>query len=148
MSDPSGGMGAIQRIMSNDVACRNVMQDFARPASERRLFPGIEADVVPDGTAEAEHKIRRAIVHLHRMILGQSRPSDHPEIDRTYRLFAGILQDAREKKGIGKEESYFCGARKDPNVDKDQRRADATYAVRAWRGVVTYLLRQDDFLYE
>jgi hypothetical protein len=58
MSDPSGAMGAIMRIMSNDVACRNVMLDFTRPAAERRLFPAIEADVVPDGTSETEAKIR------------------------------------------------------------------------------------------
>ena len=103
---------------------------------------------MPDGTPETEQKIRRAIVHLHRQILGRSHPSDHPEVDRTYRLFAAILADAKEKKGIGKEESYFCGARKDPNKDAGQKREDPTYAVRAWRGVVTYLLRQDDFLYE
>ncbi|HVR84323.1 MAG TPA: hypothetical protein VMU54_08435 [Planctomycetota bacterium] len=147
MSDPSGAMGAIQRIMSNDVACRNVMRDFSRPAAERRLFPDIEPDVVP-GSPEAERKIRQAIVHLHSYVLGQDRAPDHPDIERTFQLFAGILEDAHEKKGVGKEESYFCGARKDPNSDKGQRREDPTYAVRAWRAVVTYLLRQDDFLYE
>ena len=145
--DPSGAMGAIQRILSNDVACRNVMLDFKRPASERRLFPGIEPDVVP-GTSEADRKIRQAIVHLHSYVLGQDRAPEHPDIERTFQLFAGILADAQEKKGIGKEESYFCGARKDRNSDKGQTREDPTYAVRAWRAVVTYLLRQDDFLYE
>jgi len=147
MSDPSGAMGAIQRIMSNDVACRNVMLDFSRPAAERRLFPTIEPDVVP-GSPEADRKIRLAIVHLHSYVLGRERAPDHPEIERTFQLFSGILEDAHEKKGIGKEESYFCGARKDRNSDKGQRREDPTYAVRAWRAVVTYLLRQDDFLYE
>jgi hypothetical protein len=145
-SDPSGAMGAIQRILSNDVACRNVMRDFMQPAAERRLFPGIEPDVVP-GTPEADEKIRRAIVHLHSRILGQDRAPDHPEIERTFQLFAGILEDAHEKKA-GKEESYFCGGRENRDSDKNQRRADPTYAVRAWRAVVTYLLRQDDFLYE
>jgi len=147
MSDPSGAMGAIQRIMSNDVACRNVMRDFSRPAAERRLFPGIDADVVP-GTPEADGKIRQAIVHLHSYVLGRDLSPDHPEVERTFQLFAGILEEARQKKGIGKEESYFCGARVDRNSEKGQRREDPTYGVRAWRAVVTYLLRQDDFLYE
>jgi len=40
-ADPSGAMGAIQRILSNDVACKNVARDFARPPGERRLFPRI-----------------------------------------------------------------------------------------------------------
>ena len=44
-TDPSGAMGAIQRILSNDVACKHVARDFARPPAERRLFPGIEPDV-------------------------------------------------------------------------------------------------------
>jgi hypothetical protein len=142
MSDPSGAMGAIQRILSNDVACKNVALDFSRPASERRLFPAIEPDVVPDGTLEAESKIRRAIVHLHRHLLGRSRPSDHPEVDRTFRLFKMVLEDARAQKGIGQQENYSCGA------GKANKREDPHYTIRAWRAVVTYLLRQDDFLYE
>src|SRR5581483_6730818 len=147
MSDPSGAMGAIQRILSNDVACRNVMRDFTRPPAERRLFPDIQPDVVP-GTPEADERIRRAIVHLHAHILGRDRAPDHPEVERTFRLFAGILEDARATKGVGREESYFCGGRENRDSDKGQRREDPTYAVRAWRAVVTYLLRQEEFLYE
>jgi hypothetical protein len=140
MSDPSGAMGAIQRIMSNDVACKNVSADFTKPAAERRLFPGIEPDVVPGSSPDAELRIRQTIVHLHRRLLGRERPPDHPEIERTYRLFVGILEDARDRKGTGQNENWSCG----PN----RLRPDATYAIRAWRAVVTYLLRQDEFLYE
>jgi hypothetical protein len=140
MSDPSGAMGAIQRMMSNDVACKNVCADFTKPPAERRLFPGIEPDVVPGSSPDAELKIRQAIVHLHRHVLGRERPPDHPEIERTYGLFVGILEDARAKKGVNPNENWFCGP--------SRSRPDATYAVRAWRAVVTYLLRQDDFLYE
>jgi hypothetical protein len=140
MSDPSGAMGAIQRIMSNDVACKNVSADFTKPAAERRLFPGIEPDVVPGSSPDAELKIRQAIVHLHRHVLGRERPPDHPEIERTYQLFVGILEDAHAKKGVNPSENWFCGP--------SRSRPDATYAIRAWRAVLTYLLRQDDFLYE
>jgi hypothetical protein len=140
MSDPSGAMGAIQRIMSNDVACKNVSADFTKPAAERRLFPGIEPDVVPGSSPDSEQKIRQAIVHLHRQVLGRDCPPDHPEIERTYQLFVGILEDACAKKGVNPSENWFCGP--------SRSRPDATYAIRAWRAVVTYLLRQDDFLYE
>jgi len=140
MSDPSGAMGAIQRIMANDVACKQVSADFTKPAAERRLFPGIEPDVVPGSSPDSELKIRQAIVHLQRHILGRDRPPDHPEIERTYQLFVGILEAAREKKGPGQSENWFCGP--------SRLRPDTTYAIRAWRAVVTYLLRQDDFLYE
>ncbi|HLF94719.1 MAG TPA: hypothetical protein VJB14_14740, partial [Planctomycetota bacterium] len=86
--------------------------------------------------------IRQAIVHLHAHLLGRERTLDHPEVGRTFRLFMGILEDAKAQKGLEKRESYFCGAVKEQRVD------DPHYTVRAWRGVVTYLLRQDDFLYE
>lgn len=142
MSDPSGAMGAIQRIMANDVACANVPADFARPAAERRLFPGVEPDDVP-GTPESERKLRAAVLHLHRAILGREHGPEHPEVERTWRLFAGIVEEARGRKDLGKQESYFCRAGKE-----EKRSDDPHYTLRAWRAVVTYLLRQDDFLYE
>ncbi|MDP7015497.1 MAG: hypothetical protein QGG36_06840 [Pirellulaceae bacterium] len=142
VTDPSGAMGAIQRIMANDVACKNVALDFTRPANERRLFPQIEPDVVPGGNAAAEKQIRRAIVHLHAVILGRDHEPDDAEVSRTYRLFAGIVADAKAAKGIDKRGSYFCERVNERYVN------DPHYTVRAWRGVVTYLLRQHDFLYE
>jgi hypothetical protein len=142
MSDPSGAMGAIQRIMANDVACRNVVPDFSRKPRERLLFPNIEPDVVPGDKPGSEAKIRRAIVHLHHHLLGQKHTAYHPEVERTYQLFAGIIVEARATKGLDKRESYHCGRIAGRRVE------DPNYTLRAWRGVVTYLLRQHDFLYE
>jgi hypothetical protein len=142
MSDPSGAMGAIQRIMANDVACRNVVLDFSRKPRDRLLFPNIEPDVVPGDKPESEAQIRQAIVHLHQHLLGQKHAADHPEIERTYQLFAGIIVEARTTKGLDKRESYHCGR------IEGRRLEDPNYTLRAWRGVVTYLLRQYDFLYE
>jgi hypothetical protein len=142
--DPSGAMGAIQRIMSNDVACKNVAVDFNRPDAERKLFAGIEIDVVPDGTTEHEAKIRQTLVHLHDYLLGRRRSPADPEVERTYTLFKAVHDEAVSKKGMSKQETYFCGSLKEQN----KRAEDPHYTVRAWRAVVTYLLRQDDFLYE
>jgi hypothetical protein len=140
VADPGGAMGALQRIMANDVACRNVPADFSRPAAERRLFPEIEPDVDPSDGPEAEAKIRRAIARLHGLILGRA---EAPEVERTYRLFASIVEDARARKGVEKVESYFCRA-----GPEEKRVPDPEYTIRAWRAVVTYLLRQHEFLYE
>lgn len=142
MSDPSGAMGAIQRMMANDIACRNVPADFALEPGRRRLFPGVEPDDLP-GTPEGDAKIRRAVVHLHAHLLGRAHGVDHPEVGRTFRLFAGIVEEAKAQKGLEKQESYFCRAGKE-----EKRSPDPHYTLRAWRAVVTYLLRQDDFLYE
>src|SRR5205823_66949 len=103
-TDPSGAMGAIQRILSNDVACKHTVRDFALKASERRLFPGIEPTVLP-GTPEADAQIRQAIVHLHERILGRQDAVDSKEVARTFDLFAGIIEDSKKLKGFEKAET-------------------------------------------
>jgi hypothetical protein len=139
--DPSGAMGAIQRIMANDVACKHTLRDFALPAHQRRLFPGIEPNVLP-GTPEADAQIRRAIVHLHAHVLGRRDAIDSADVTRSFELFAGILADAKLQKGVEKVEIYSCRA----NVPGAP--GDPHYTIRAWRGVLTYLLRRPEFLYE
>ncbi|MGL6073297.1 MAG: hypothetical protein ACRC8S_03940 [Fimbriiglobus sp.] len=144
-TDPSGAMGAIQRTMSNDVACKQVAKDFARPAHERRLFPTIEKGTLP-GNAEADQQIRLAIVKLHERILGRYDATNSEEVSRTFKLFTSILADAKAQKTLDKRESYYCrpANRDDPTTTSD----DPDYTLRAWRAVVTYLLRRPEFLYE
>ena len=142
-ADPSGAMGALQRIMANDVACKNVAADFALEAGQRRLFQGIESDDLPGASIECDRRIRAAIVHLHQLVLGRYDATESdPEVERTFRLFTGILADAHERKGIDPVEIYSCRG------GGEQRLPDPKYTVRAWRGVLTYLLRQPSFLYE
>jgi len=145
-TDPSGAMGAIQRTMSNDVACKQVLKDFIRPSSERILFGGVESSVVPGASPEADEAIRKTIVHLHERILGRYDAAESPEVERTFKLFAGIVADAKETKGLEKVEAYHCrgAVRDNPGTSAD----DPNYTIRAWRGVVTYLLRRSEFLYE
>jgi len=143
IADPSGAMGAIQRMMANDIACQHVPRDFALDPAMRRLFPGIEPDVFPEvDHPGAEAGIRAAMVHLHDHILGRYDNPNSAEIDRTYALFTGILEDAHGKGRFEPFEIYAC------RVDREQRLPDPHYTLRAWRAVVTYLLRQHDFLYE
>lgn len=141
-ADPSGAMGAIQRVLSNDVACIHVRRDFARPAAERKLFPGIEPDVLPGASGEGDKAIRKAICHLHERVLGRIDAVDSAEVERTFQLFAGIVNDARENKAGAKPDSYRCVQ------DSPRKMDDSHYTIRAWRAVVTYLLRRQEFLYE
>ena len=145
-TDPSGAMGAIQRILSNDVACWHVARDFAKPAGERKLFPQIEPTVQPGSSADDDVAIRKAIVHLHERVLGRFDAPHSADVDRTFKLFAGIVEDAKGQKGLEKIENYHCrsGNRDTPGVKAD----DPHYTIRAWRSVVTYLLRRQEFLYE
>jgi hypothetical protein len=147
-ADPSGAMGAIQRSLSNDVACKHVARDFGRPASERRLFPGIEPNVVPGASIEGDKKIRNAIVNLHEKILGRYDAADSAEVERTFKLFAAIVKDASERKGLDRQESYSCRPDRPDVRGAKVQTDDPHYTIRAWRGVVTYLLRRSEFLYE
>jgi len=145
LTEPSGAIGALQRILANDVACKNTAADFALPPGERRLFPGIEPDVVPDvNNSAVEKQIRAAIVHLHQHVLGRVDQPDDLEVDQTYRLFTGVVKEATSRERFEKVESYFCKAQ----GQEGPRVPDPHYTVRAWRAVLTYLLRQHEFLYE
>ncbi len=144
-TDPSGAIGAIQRTMSNDVACQQVARDFARPASERRLFPQIEPTLAPGASPEGDAAIQAAIVFLHERILGRYDDVDSEEVARSFRLFKHLIEDAKATPGLDTRESYYCR----PNPDNSGPEADdPLYTIRAWRGVVTYLLRRPEFLYE
>jgi hypothetical protein len=141
-ADPSGAMGAIQRILSNDVACKNTSLDFSRPNAERILFKDIEPDVLPGSSGEADEKIRKTIAHLHQRVLGRNDAPDSEEVKRSFALFAGVVADATERKNFNKEENWSCRQGLIAPVP------DPKYTVRAWRAVLTYLLRRPEFLYE
>ena len=141
-TDPGGAMGAIMRTLSTDVASRNTAHDFSRAPGQRLFFRDIEPDVVPGESPEADAKIRRTIAHLHDRVLGRDDKPDSPEVTRTFQLFADIVHDAAERGGKDAEENYSCRQGLEHPV------SDPKYTVRAWRAVMTFLLRQQEFLYE
>jgi hypothetical protein len=145
LTEPSGAIGSLQRILANDVACKNVAADFAEPPAERRLFPNIEPDVIPNADdPNAEKAIRAAIVHLHEHVLGRHDQPDDPEVDQTYRLFTGVVDEATSRERFEQVVNYFCKSQ----GQEGPRDKDPHYTIRGWRAVVTYLLRQQEFLYE
>lgn len=145
-ADPSGAMGAIQRILANDVACKQTALDFTRKPAERLLFPNIEPGDLPASSPETDARIRNTVVHLHDRVLGRFDAPDSAEVERTVRLFADIIIDAAMRNDIDPREAYSCRCDlPKPFADKF---FDPYYTVRAWRAVITYLLRQREFLYE
>ena len=122
----------------------NARCDFSRPPAERLLFPGIEPDVVPGTSPDADAKIRRAIVHLHRARAGPLRRAG----------FAGgrtHLRALRRHRHRRRASARASNRARTTTAAASSRRTtlpDPQYTVRAWRGVVTYLLRQREFLYE
>ena len=165
----STGYVAIHPLDPEDAAITASMR--AMVSSSKGARPGIEArgqfdalmeSVLPRGDVTfeadtlggvpglwvhpADWRSGEAIVHLHERVLGRTDATDSAEVARTFKLFAGIVKDASEQKGLDKRESYYCrpANRDAPNPASD----DPHYTIRAWRGVVTYLLRRSEFLYE
>lgn len=141
MLEPSGAMGALQRMMANDMACNHVWRDFTKPAAERRFFGLVEREDIPGKSEETDRKIRDQVVFLHGYLLGVERTASDPEVERTFQLYKSIIEEAHARK-FEPRETYFCGGREEGRIE------DPQYAIRAWRGVMTYLLRQHEFLYE
>lgn len=141
-ADPSGAIGAIQRILSNEIASRHTLSGFTLDAPRRQLFPGIEPEILPGSSPGADAAIRRAIVHLHALILGRDEAEDSEDVAQTFRLFADIVADAAGRKDLDRREIYH--ARRERSDVPD----DPHYTIRAWRAVITYLLRRPEFLYE
>ena len=79
-------------------------------------------------------------------MLGRDEAPDSPEVTRTFALFAGIVADAAQRKDLDAREKYDC--RRGLPKPLDDKFPDPKYTVRAWRAVLTYLLRQHEFLYE
>jgi len=110
--------------------------------SKRRLFPYIEKNIVPGANPADDLKIYKSIVHLRKYLLDRHGTIDQPEVKRTFNLFAEVIAEAKKRKEIDKRDTYHCGRVEGKRID------DSHYTLRAWRAVVTYLLRQQEFLYE
>ena len=75
-------------------------------------------------------------------MLGRRDTVESDEVGRTFALFIAILSDAAEKRRE-EQESYYCRPQPDQKPMPDPH-----YTIRAWRAVMTYLLRRSEFLYE
>jgi hypothetical protein len=106
------------------------------------LFPFVDPATLPGNSPAGDAAIRNNIAYLHRKILGRYDEPNSQEAARTFDLFAGIVADAKRQKNLDTRETWSC-RQSTPEPPEDPH-----YTIRAWRGVVTYLLRRPEFLYE
>jgi hypothetical protein len=111
--------------------------------------------------ATASQAIRANIQYLHQQLLGEFLSVNDPEIDRTYRLYLDLWQDglsgmaaANPEDGPGEYPQGLgqCGATTDYWTGEDLGEKavtdDSNYTIRAWMGVMSYLLQDYRFLHE
>jgi hypothetical protein len=161
LTEPNGIMAAVAIRMSNDMSCRTVANDFVLPKEQRRLFPFVE----PTYTAytdegfevpQVQEKIKQNIQYLFFRILGHDLALDDPEIIATYDLYVDMQRTGQELIETEDESQYIqwsCRGREEfwTGYDYPSDMAisrDSNYSIRAWRGIVAYLLSDYHFLYE
>ena len=161
LTEPNGVMGAVTLRMANEVGCYATGADFALPKNQRRLFPYIEKTYQPytaDGfdVPQVQENIRLNIQHLFYRVLGQDIALDDPEVEAAYQLWLDLHQTGKEMIEDDEESiytSWYCRARDNPVTGEDlpssySEDRDEEYTMRAWRGVLTYLLADYHFLME
>ncbi|MCB9565996.1 MAG: DUF1588 domain-containing protein [Myxococcales bacterium] len=158
--EPNGIMANIAARMSNEMSCWVTARDFSQLPPDRLLFPFVEPTSLPEddnGNAipAVIDSIKANIQYLHHHVLGERLELDDPQIDRTYALWIDIWKDG--KLGVADmtygESLGACGAQNDwwtGNPLPEERRvtSDPDYTIRAWMGVMSYLLSDYRFLHE
>ncbi len=161
LTQMNGLMAGVSIRMANEVACGTTAYDFSRAIDQRKLFPHVTLDHLPEGASgqevpDAIEDIKTNIVYLHERVLGEKLEISDPEIERTYQVF---YETWKEGMGIIAGDpgatylTWQCQARVDPTTQVDlpeseQISQDPNYTVRAWMAVMTYLLSDYKFLYE
>jgi hypothetical protein len=161
ITDPNGIMANISLRMANEMACIVTARDFSEDPSDRLLFPYVEPSFVPEDENQfsvpaVNDAIRANIQHLYDHVLGESYALTDPEITEAYNLFVTIWKDGKNGVAGGTyspELNGPCRATNDYWTGADLPEArkiylDPDYTVRAWMGVMTYMLSDYKFLHE
>lgn len=151
---PSGLTGSVSSRMAYEMACHAVPLDFTRTPTTRRLFPYVERASAPSGdpTAADQRAIVRNLQLLHDLLLGERLADDDPELRESYALLTRLYNDGRAQTAGGRNTDLGpCRATSDYATGRAVTGGftdDATYALRAWQGVVSYMLMDYRFLFE
>jgi Protein of unknown function (DUF1588) len=173
IKSPNGIMANVVERFGNEMGCRLVRAEFSIAQSERRLFPYVEATVLPEDVngyeiPSAKSTIKQNIIYLHERLLGERLAEDDPEVERTYQLFVETWREGRDGIEQGSEDylgfmpcnmperngapiNYITG--ESLPVDEETGEAetfggDEDYTGRAWAAVLTHILTDFEFVYE
>lgn len=159
ITDPNGIMANIALRMANEMSCLATAHDFAQDPSDRLLFPYAEIGFIPEddngfSVPAVNDAIRANIQHLYDHVLGESYDLNDNEITEAYNLFVTIWKDGKNGVAAGTyspdlgncraSNDYWTGA----DLAENAITQDPDYTVRAWMGVLTYMLSDYKFLHE
>lgn len=150
---PSGLTASVSARMAYEMACHAVPLDFTRGASSRRLLPLVERTLAPSGDASAadQQPIVRNLLFLHDLLLGERLTAGDAELNESYALLTQLYRDGRAQAASGRADLGPCRATSDYSTGRAVAGGftdDPQYVVRAWQGVVSYMLMDYRFLFE
>lgn len=149
---PSTLTAAIVEHMALTASCESVTRDFDKPTADRKLFPHVNASLVPNGNANSPEQapIIENIRYLHETILGERLAANDPEILATYQLLVDAHNDG-VMAGVPASLERPCA--NDMNLATGEivnggTTEDPDYVIRAWQAVVAYMLMDYRFVFE
>ncbi|MBL9100733.1 MAG: DUF1588 domain-containing protein [Myxococcales bacterium] len=161
ISEPNGIMANISLRMANEMSCISTARDFSADPSDRLLFPYVEPTYLPEDMNQfavpaVNDAILANIQHLYEHVLGERYDLDDPEIQEVKNLYVNIWRTGRNAVVAGTESADLAGPCRATNdywtgkdLPEEQRvTADPNYTIRAWMGVLTYMLSDYKFLHE
>jgi hypothetical protein len=161
ITEPNGIMANIGLRMSNEMACISTARDFSLDPSDRILFPYVQPSFVPETEDQfavpgVNDAIRANIQHLYDHVLGEHHDLTDPEITEAYNLFVTIWKAGKNNVAAGAEAPELPGQCRSTNdywtgeelPEANRVVGDENYTIRAWMGVVAYLLSDYKFLHE
>ena len=149
---------AVSERMALEMACQYTAYDFALDRADRKLFPLVDKEAIPSGDPNAmdQKAILDNLAYLHDRIWGEktSGASD-PELLATYQLLSDLRKNGAAAMQAGREPATLadmCSAKihyatAAPLPQNKQFTADNNYVVRAWQGVIAYMLLDYRFLF-
>lgn len=137
ISVPNAVMGAKVRKWASSAACYRVPEELKLTAVQAiPMFPYVTA------VTDDEAAIRQNLAYLHWSLLGRSDAADSAAVDHSWELWDGLRADGAARIAAGDESDQVSYSCRPSEGDRD----DAGYIVRAWQGLVTYLVRRPEFL--
>jgi hypothetical protein len=155
---PSTLNAALSRRMALELSCHSTAYDFALPSAQRVLFPHVDRSLLPSGNASAADQapILLNLQHLHQRLLGETLTLDAPELLASYQLLSDLQKEGAAAVTAGQLPTSLtapCDARSRFATGEmlpaaQQFSTDPSYSVRAWQGLVAYLLMDYRFTFE
>ena len=155
IKQPNGTVAAVATRMANEMSCGLTAFDFTRSADQRRFFPLVDRNVVPESAgsevAGSVKAIKQNIAYLHHLFLGENLKEGDAEVERTYKLFLDTWHELGAAQSPDLQ--WWCQGRWDPTTGKDLDQAviidsDPDFTIRSWMAVMSYLMMDYKFIYE